>query len=137
MQKLITKAIEKAINETPYGSTDGQRGKAKVIARIFGGPLTAYILEGYQQEGEKWDGDMVYGLVNIGYGFEYGPFSIKELVATGYPFMGMRMPFERDIYVDVKKETLAEIAELHHEKDAMPDFVFETETNDEEETAVA
>lgn len=119
-QKLITKAIEKAINNVPYGSTDGQKGDAKVIARFFGGACTFYVLEGYQQNGQNpWDGETVYGLVDFGYGFEYGPFSIKDL-EKGYPMncFGHKlfMPFERDIFVEPLKRTLGECAKMYNEK---------------------
>lgn len=119
-QKLVTKVIEKAIAKVPYGSTDGQGGDAKVIARYFGGACTFYVLEGYQQNGQTpWDGETVYGLVDLGYGFEYGPFSLKDLEA-GYK-MNMfgnivRMPFERDIYVEPFKMTLGECAKMYGEK---------------------
>ena len=119
-QKLITKVVEKAIQNAPYGTTDGQGGKAKVIARIFGGRFTAYILEGYQLKGEKWDGNTVYGLVDIGYGFEYGPFNLNEL-KKGYlcrtPWGDCRLPFERDIFVDCNKMTLEEcVKNYRHER---------------------
>ena len=115
-QKLITKAIEKAISKVPYGSTDGQKGEAKVIARFFGGSFTFYILEGYQQNGqEPWDGETVYGLVNIGYGFEYGPFNISDL-KRGYRIGNLRMPFERDSSVEPMKYTLEVCARIYGEK---------------------
>ena len=114
-QKLITKAIENALNKTPYGSCDGIGKDAKVIARFFGGAFTFYVLEGYQEEGEKWDGKFVYGLVNMGYGFEYGPFNLEDL-KVGYKFGPIRLPFERDIYVDPLKRTIGELAEENHER---------------------
>ena len=45
-QKLITKAIENALNKMPYGTSDGKGKDAKVIARFFGGSFTFYVLEG-------------------------------------------------------------------------------------------
>lgn len=117
--KLITKAIEKAVNKNFYGSQDGKRGEAKVIARLFGGSITAYILEGYHSKGEKWGGDCVYGLFNIGYGFEYGAFSLKEYERGGLlvltEFGTVRLPFERDLSVDPMKMTLAECAKMYGE----------------------
>jgi len=118
-QKLITKAIEKAINKTPYRSQDGKGADAKVIARIFGGRLTAYILEGYQLDGEAWDGNTVYGLVEIDGGFEYGPFNLKDF-ENGYKFGPYRLPFERDIYVDPLKDTIGYLAHLNGETARMP-----------------
>lgn len=119
-QKLVTKAIEKAIVKTPYGSTEGQKGEAKVIARFFGGACTFYVLEGFQQNGQTpWDGDTVWGLVDLGHGFEYGPFTLKGLGA-GYRInmFGniVRMPFERDIFVEPLKMTLGECAKMYGEK---------------------
>lgn len=114
-QKLITKAIENALNKTPYCTSDGKGKDAKVIARFFGGACTFYVLEGYQIEGEKWDGNTVYGLANIGYGFEYGPFNMDD-IKRGYKFGPIRLPFERDIYVDPLKRTIGELAEENHER---------------------
>ena len=111
-QKLITKAIANKIQNHPYGSQDGKNGDAEVLARIFGGAATFYILEGYHQNGEEWDGHTVYGLVNIGYGFEYGPFDLNDL-ARGYNYMGMRLPYERDRWADRK---LADCARSYGEK---------------------
>ena len=118
-QKLITKAIENAINKMPYGSQDGKRENAKVIARIFGGSITAYILEGYQTGDEKWDGNTVFGLVDIGYGFEYGPFNVKDF-EKGYKFGAIRLPFERGIYVEPLKQTIGDLAKENGETGRMP-----------------
>jgi len=118
-QKLITKAIAKKIQKTPYRSQDGLGRNAKVIARIFGGCLTAYILEGYQLKGETWDGHTVYGLVDVGHGFEYGPIDLKEL-ECGYKFGPYRLPFERDIFVEPMGDTIGHLAHINGEMERMP-----------------
>jgi len=118
-QKLITKAIENAIRKTPYGSQDGKKENAKVIARLFGGSVTAYILEGYQMPSEEWDGNTVYGLVDMGYGFEYGPFNLNDF-KRGYAYGPFRLPYERDAYVGVLKETIGDLSKENNETEKMP-----------------
>lgn len=112
MAKLITKAIANKIQKFHYGSQDGKKGEAEVLARIFGGACTYYILEGYHAKGEKWDGDTVYGLVNIGYGFEYGSFRISD-IERGYKYGKFRLSFERDRWTS---KTLGQNARLMGEK---------------------
>lgn len=110
-QKLITKAIAKKIQNHPYRSQDGKGKESEVLARIFGGAYTFYILEGAHEAGEAWDGHTVYGLVNMGYGFEYGTFDLNEL-EQGYRFGRFYLPFERDIYAD---KTLGECTRAYRE----------------------
>ena len=106
--KLFTKAIENALKKFPYGSQDGKGENAKVIARFFGGSaFTCYILE------DEGDG-IFYGLVNIGYGFEYGSISRAELESLRFPPFGL--PVERDSSVDPLKKTLGECMKVYGEK---------------------
>lgn len=131
-QKMVTKEIEDAINKTPYRSQDGKKLDAKVIARYFGGPITTYVLEGYQLEGETWDGDSVFGLQSIGYGFEYGSIPLKELFETGYyvECNGEQKwrPIERDTSVEPLKMTLGECAAMYGEK--LPAFLYKKDDED-------
>lgn len=98
MQKLFTAQIKKALAKYPTYSQDGKGMDAIVIARFFVANATWYVLEGV-------DENTVYGLVNLGYGWEYGYISIKELESIrvkGY------FPVERDICVPCAKQTLRE-----------------------------
>lgn len=114
-QKLITKAIAKKIEKHPYRSQDGKGKEAEVLVRIFGGPFTFYILEGAHEAGEAWDGHTVYGLANMGHGFEHGAFDLNEL-EQGYRSGRIHLPFERDIYAD---KTLGECARAYREDIAL------------------
>lgn len=114
-QVVITAEIRKAINRYPSGSQDGKCGEAKVIARLFypKGDNAFYILEGGQEPGQVWDGDNVYGLCrHDGCEFEYGSFSLKEMLATKakieWTYGTMEVGIERDILVDPLKKTIRE-----------------------------
>ena len=109
--KLITKEIETAINETPYGSTDSVPAEEKkVIARFFNptGAGTWYVLEDSMYD----DGKIVFGAASLGYGLELGDFSISELEQfRGLLGLGM----ERDLAVEPKKKTLGELMKIYGE----------------------
>ena len=99
-QKLFTKAIENACRKVKPYSQEGMDMDAKVIARFFGGSsYTCYILE------PSNDPDIFFGLVNIGYGFEYGYISRKQLESLRFKPFGL--PLERDICVDPLKRRSA------------------------------
>jgi hypothetical protein len=103
--KLITKAIQNALNKMPYGSQDGKGRDAKVIARYFRGHYTSYVLE---SDG----GTRVFGLVDRGGGFEYGCFDL-----AGYEETNKRYVFqvERDKFVTPLQQTLGELMDLYGE----------------------
>ena len=114
-QKIITAEIRRAIEKTPYGSTDGQHGNAKVIARFFypRGDNAFYVIEGGQASGEKWDGHSVFGYCrHDGHEFELGRFDLDELINTkaeiAWTSGTVKVGIERDICVDVKKLTIRE-----------------------------
>ena len=114
-QKIITAEIRRAIEKTPYGSTDGQHGNAKVIARFFypRGDNAFYVIEGGQASGEKWDGHSVFGYCrHDGHEFELGRFDLDELINTkaeiAWTYGTVKVGIERDICVDVKKLTIRE-----------------------------
>lgn len=103
--KLITKAIENALNKMGYRSQDGMGRDAKVIARYFRGNATWYVLE-------KDEGANVFGLVDLGYGFEYGYFSMDELEQINKAYV---LGVERDSFVKPLKQTLGELMDLYGE----------------------
>lgn len=109
--KLITKEIEEAIKNTPYGSTeDVELDDKKVIARFFNptGAGTWYVLEN-----DDWEnGRVVFGAATLGYGLELGSISIDELESLKLP-LGLRI--ERDISVEPFKSTLGELRKAHGE----------------------
>lgn len=107
-QKLFTKQIEKALQKVHPYTQDGMGMDAKVIARFFGGSsFTCYILEPTD------DPDIFFGLVNIGYGFEYGDISRQQLESLRFKPFGL--PVERDISIDPLKKTLGECFSLYSE----------------------
>lgn len=121
-QVLVTKAIEDAIRRTPYGTSDGLRGAAKVIARYFNpyGGGTWYVLEGAHGEGEEWDGDRVYGFVTRVETPEYGELSLEDFkkVRVKVSMMGVtqELPLERDIGVEPFAKTLGECLDMYGEE---------------------
>lgn len=110
--KLITKEIEEAIKNTPYGSTENvELDDKKVIARFFNptGAGTWYVLED-----DSWDdGHIVFGAATLGYGLELGSISIDELESLKLP---LGLTIERDISVTPFKSTLGELRKAHGEE---------------------
>lgn len=109
--KLITKEIEEAIKNTPYGSTENvELDDKKVIARFFNpvGAGTWYVLED-----DDWEnGRVVFGAATLGYGLELGSISIDELESLKLP---LGLTIERDISVEPFKSTLGELRKAHGE----------------------
>jgi hypothetical protein len=109
--KLITKEIEEAIKNTPYGSTENvELDDKKVIARFFNptGAGTWYVLED-----DDWkNGRVVFGAATLGYGLELGSISIDELESLKLP---LGLTIERDISVEPFKSTLGELRKAHGE----------------------
>lgn len=109
--KLITKEIEEAIKNTPYGSTENvELDDKKVIARFFNpvGAGTWYVLED-----DDWEnGRVVFGAATLGYGLELGSISIDELESLKLP---LGLTIERDQSVEPFKSTLGELRKAHGE----------------------
>lgn len=107
-QKLLTKEIEKLIAKYPYRSQDGKGLDAKVLVKYFlpCGAHTWYITEGEKLE----NGDYIlYGWVNFGYGYEFGPVLLSELENTEVNFLWGYVQIERDIMVNNGKDTLRDM----------------------------
>jgi len=101
--KLITKAIEK--NLPKLYSTDGMKGKQKVIVKFFtpDSSFTWFILEGEKNEND----DMTFfGLVTGGCADELGYVTLSELHSAKGP---LGLPIERDKWWD-DKQTLEQAA---------------------------
>ena len=95
--KMITKAIEKAMDKTPLYSQDGKGKDAKVLFKVFNpyGSGTWYVLEA---GAVRPDGDReIYVLtVDSYYGPEYGYMMLSDLTNARFGKYGL--PFERDLY---------------------------------------
>lgn len=100
--QLLTKEIEKKLEKTPYGSTDGQGMNAKVIVKYFNpvGSGTWLITEGEKQEDGDW---LLYGYCKI-FDWEWGTVMLSELAGVRLP-LGLRI--ERDLYAEGTVEELA------------------------------
>ena len=94
--KLITKAIEKKLENTPFYSTDGNSVK-EVLVKFFNpaGIGTWYVFEA-KKYGDDWE---FFGLVDL-YEKELGYFTLSELESLKLPF---GLTIERDKYFDNKK----------------------------------
>ena len=91
--KLLTAEIEKALQKSPIGSTDGQGLDADVIVKYFDpcGAGTWLITEGEKQENDDW---LLYGYCYISV-WEWGYVSLSEL----QKYKGkLGLGIERDIY---------------------------------------
>ena len=96
--KLITKAIEKKLENTPFYSTDGNFVK-EVLVKFFNpcGAGTWYVFEAkYNKTTNDWE---FFGLVDL-YEKELGYFTLKQLESIKLPF---GLTIERDKYFDNKK----------------------------------
>ena len=95
--KLITKEIERRLEKYPFGSQDGEGKGAQVLVKFFGGSACTWLVtEAERTDDGGWD---FYGLANIGYGWEWGWFSLKELEELRFPPFGFGLGVERDMYL--------------------------------------
>ena len=69
--KLITKEIERKLNNTPIYSKDGQGVDAEIIVKFFNpcGAATWLITEAEKQDNGDY---LLYGYITLGYGYEWG-----------------------------------------------------------------
>ena len=93
--KLITKAIEKKLLNTPLYSTDGNMVK-DVLVKFFNpcGAGTWYVFEA-EKNGNDWE---FFGLVDLDEK-ELGYFTLSELESIRLPF---GLSIERDMYFSGK-----------------------------------
>ena len=93
--KLITKEIERRLEKHPFGSQEGEGKGAQVLVKFFGGSACTWLVtEAERTVDGSWD---FYGLANIGYGWEWGWFSLRELESVKFPPFGLGV--ERDMYL--------------------------------------
>ena len=92
--KLITKEIERKLNNTPIYSKDGQGVDAEIIVKFFNpcGAATWLITEAEKQDNGDY---LLYGYITLGYGYECGYVMLSELqkIRNGYG-----LGIERDRY---------------------------------------
>lgn len=95
--KMITKAIEAAMNKNPLYSQDGKGEAAKVLFKVFNpyGDQRWYVLEA----GEEVNGDRELFVLSTYAGeAEYGYMMLSDLLNTRVKVWGMMMPLERDLH---------------------------------------
>jgi len=93
--KLLTKEIERRFEKFPPYSQDGKGREAEVLVKYFNptGVGTWIVTEAEKQEDGDW---WLYGLCELGHGYEWGPI----LLSTLQNFVGrFGLGIERDIYV--------------------------------------
>lgn len=134
-QPFFTPEIEKALINHPYRSQDGLGMKAKVIARYFNptGTGTWYVTEmadylhkvgkknGYQPyekvdkqfQFRRMEDILLFGLAELGYEFEWGSFSMKEISQLLLPH---GLEIERDEHIEPLKYTLEECFKMYNEE---------------------
>lgn len=91
---LMTKALEKKIEQYPIGSQDDKGMDAYVVVKYFNpcGAGTWLITEGEKQENGDW---LLYGYCHI-FEWEWGYVLLSELDAIRLPF---GLSIERELYV--------------------------------------
>ena len=105
-QKILTKEIEKRLGKYPIYSQSDKGGDAKVLLKVFNpyGAGTWVVLEA-EKSGDDW---YCFGVVDLGYGPEYGYFMLNELINfrhPRYPMLGL----EREKYESSGRYTLKEV----------------------------
>lgn len=110
--KLLTEKIIEDFKKYPFGSQDNKKGmERKVLVKFFNpyGVGTWIITEAeWQEETKDW---LLYGLGDLGYGYEWGYVSFNELNALRVP--PFHMPIERDMYIgNCKVKDLVKESEL-------------------------
>jgi hypothetical protein len=94
--KLITKEISEKLNKYPFHSQESTPlMEQNVICKFFNpcGVGTWIILEKVEEQ----EGDIIlWGLCDLGYGYELGMVSLNELESIRLPF---GLTIERDLYI--------------------------------------
>lgn len=98
--KLLTKEIVEKFKKYPLYSQDNVEGmNKKVLVKFFNpyGVGTWVITEAsWQEEEQDW---LMYGLAELGYGYEWGYVSFNELNSLRVNVFGAKLPIERDMYI--------------------------------------
>lgn len=97
--KLMTKAIEAKARKFPMKSQDGKGGDAEVIVKFFY-PYGSGTWLATEAEYTEEDGWIFFGAAEIGHGYEWGYFSLNELLTVrkfGKPAIERDMHFSGTI----------------------------------------
>lgn len=99
--KLMTKELEKAFEQAPLYSKDGQGLEAEVVVKYFNpvGAGTWLITEGDKLPNGDWE---LFGYCHI-YEWEWGYVMLSELEGLRLPF---GMTIERDLHASGKVKDL-------------------------------
>lgn len=105
-RKVLTKEIEKRFEKYPLYSQDGKGGDAKVLLKLFNpyGAGTWIVLEA-ERQGDDW---YCFGVVDYGYGGEYGYFTLNEILNWRHPRFTM-LGVEREKHDSNGKRTLKQV----------------------------
>lgn len=110
--KLITKEIKEKMQKYPYGSQDGKDPEdIDIIVKYFN-PTGVGTWIATEVSEETADGDILfYGVAELGSGYEWGSFSLRELENLKLPF---GLSIERDLYCGNKLSDLLSKEELRN-----------------------
>lgn len=107
--KLMTKELERAFAKYPLYSQDGLGGDALVIAKYFRpGSAGTWLITEASPQGDDW---LMFGLVDLGFGPEYGYVSLNEL--KGYRGWG-GLGIERDVHFPPGQYTVRDACRMEH-----------------------
>lgn len=107
--KLITKEIKEKMAKYPYRSQEGKAPEdIDVIVKYFN-PMGAGTWIATEVSYELDDNIIFYGVAELGSGYEWGEFSLKELENLKLPF---GLSIERDLYCGNKLSDLLSREEL-------------------------
>lgn len=107
--KLITKEIKEKMAKYPYRSQEGKAPEdIDIIVKYFN-PMGAGTWIATEVSYELDDNIIFYGVAELGSGYEWGEFSLKELENLKLPF---GLSIERDLYCGNKLSDLLSREEL-------------------------
>jgi hypothetical protein len=95
--KIITAPIQKALDNTPLYSKDGQGKDAKVILKLFGGGRFTYLVTEAQKNGDDYT---VFGYCVSPLGpecDEFGYASLNELLSLKFQPFGLGIERDRSV----------------------------------------
>lgn len=99
--KLLTKEIVDKLKKYPlYSQENIPTMEKRVLVKFFNpyGVGTWLVTEAETQNEDI----LLFGLVDLGYGYEWGYFSYNELNSLRVNVWGCKMPIERDLYTSGK-----------------------------------
>lgn len=94
MTRVLCHAMQ-AFQSHPIRSQEKKGCKAEVIIKLFGGSAyTMLVTEAERQPDGDW---LLFGYATLGYGWEWGYASLREISSDRFPPFGL--PVEIDLYV--------------------------------------